>query len=73
MKLTPFDCRRLDLESDRVPLSPRERDAADFIAGCIRRNVVSGPVGLFIHEVCRARGVDQHRVARHLGMRTKRK
>ena len=73
MKLTPFDCQRLDLEFDRVPLSPRERDAADFIAGCIRRNVVSGLTGLFIHEVCRVRGVDRHKVARHLGMRTKRR
>ena len=71
MKLTPFDCLRLDLEFDRVPLSPRERDAADFIAGCLQRNVVSGPVGLFIHEVCRVRGVDQHRIARHLRMRKK--
>ena len=73
MKLIPFDCRRLDLESDRIPLSPRERDAADFIAGCLRRNVVLGSVGLFIHEVCRVRGVDRHKVAHHLGMRTKRK
>ena len=83
MNLSSKPITRMDLGVSMESLDPSERRVADYIAECLKNDREGGgdpflppieePIGLFIWKICREKGVDHRRIARHLASRKKRR